>query len=246
VNALSSALPHGIREAQFCQGGVREGVLFQELPASVRKEDPLEVATSPYARPSAKGMADILLASIPPTSKNDARSFPWSLISVNVVRSLANVLFQYSDLAKESSSAAALYSTTTGILASSHGVSHADCALLALMFEERFEGELLPREAKYKVSLQALLTAEQVWWSRYLGKLAMMVVRMCLAGTIEETKARVKVGASWKDGMGRQGDKGGIEIKFGIQKRIDDTLMLRDMMEELLGVIEKVGKEGWE
>jgi retrograde regulation protein 2 len=39
-----------------------------------------------------------------------------------------------SDLAKEFSSAAALYSTNTGTLASSHGVSHYDRALLALIF----------------------------------------------------------------------------------------------------------------
>jgi retrograde regulation protein 2 len=253
VNALSSALPHGIKEARFCQGGVREGVLFQELPASIRKEDPLEVATSPFARPSAKGMGDILLASIPPTSKGDARSFPWSSFSVNVVRSLANVLFQYSDLAKESSSAAALYSTTTGILASSHGVSHSDRALLALMFEERFEGELPPREADYKVSLQALLTPEQIWWTHYLGKVAMMIARMYPAGVIEEAKPRANVSASWKDGMGRDGEKSGFEITFRIQKRIDDPFMLKDTMEDLLGVIEKVGKrknwiggkEGW-
>jgi retrograde regulation protein 2 len=253
VNALSSALPHGIKEARFCQGGVREGVLFQELPASIRKEDPLEVATSPFARPSAKGMGDILLASIPPTSKGDARSFPWSSFSVNVVRSLANVLFQYSDLAKESSSAAALYSTTTGILASSHGVSHSDRALLALMFEERFEGELPPREVDYKVSLQALLTPEQIWWTRYLGKVAMMIARMYPAGVIEEEKPRANVSASWKDGMGRDGEKSGFEITFRIQKRIDDPFMLKDTMEDLLGVIEKVGKrknwiggkEGW-
>jgi hypothetical protein len=66
-------------------------------------------------------------------------------------------------LAKESSSAIALYSTSTGIFASCHGVSHKDRALLALMFEERFEGELPPREANYKASLAALLTDEEVW-----------------------------------------------------------------------------------
>jgi retrograde regulation protein 2 len=81
----------------------------------------------------------------------------------------------------------------------------------------------------------------------------MMIARMYPAGIIEKAKPRVKVSASWKDGVGRQRDKGGIEIKFRIQKRIDDPLMLRDTKEELLRVIEKVGKrknwiggkEGW-
>ena len=72
VNVLVEALPHGIRDAHFCQGGVREGVLFQELPPSIRRKDPLEVATSLVARPSAWLMGE-LLASITPTSGDEAR-----------------------------------------------------------------------------------------------------------------------------------------------------------------------------
>jgi retrograde regulation protein 2 len=34
----------------------------------------------------------------------------------------------------------------------------------------------------------------------------------------------------------------GIELKFRIQKRVDDPFMLKDTMDELLEVIEKVGK----
>lgn len=38
VNVLANALPNGIKEAHFCQGGVREGILFQELPQSIRQQ----------------------------------------------------------------------------------------------------------------------------------------------------------------------------------------------------------------
>jgi len=252
VNVLGEALPYGIKEARFCQGGVREGVLFQELPDSVRKQDPLEVATSRFARPSAREMGDLLLAAIPPPTNDESRSFP-SSISVNVIRSLANIFFEHSDLSKESSSSAALYSTTTGIMASAHGVSHADRALLALMFEERFEGELPPREEDYKATLRALLTPEQVWWTRYLGKLAMMVARMYPAGVIEEGKPRTKISAAWAAGLGKHGNKDGLELTFTIAKIPNDPFMLKDIMEDLLQVIEKVGKrknwiggkEGW-
>lgn len=252
VNVLAEALPHGIKEARFCQGGVREGVLFQELPHSIREQDPLEIATTPFAKPSARAMGDLFLASIPPNSKSDARSFPKS-ISVNVVRSLANVFFEHSDLAKESSSGAALYSTTTGILAAAHGVSHTDRALLALMFEERFEGELPPRETDYKAALRGLLTPEQVWWTRYLGKIAMMTGRMYPAGVIEEAKPRVRVSARWAAGLGKHGNKDGLEVKFSIVKRPNDPYMLKETMVDLLRVIETVGKrknwiggkEGW-
>lgn len=252
VNVLTEALPYGIKEARFCQGGVREGVLFQELPHSIRKQDPLEIATGPFAKPSARAMGDLFLASIPPTLEGEARSFPKS-ISVSVVRSLANVFFEHSDLIKESSSGAALYSTTTGILAAAHGVSHTDRALLALMFEERFEGELPPRESDYKAALWGLLTPEQVWWTRYLGKIAMMVGRMYPAGVIEEGKPRSRISAKWAAGLGKHGNKDGLEVKFSIAKRPNDPYMLKESMEDLLRVIETVGKrknwiggkEGW-
>jgi retrograde regulation protein 2 len=50
---LSKALPHGIQKAHFCQGGIREGILFRELDPTVREEDPLEVATKKYGYKSA-------------------------------------------------------------------------------------------------------------------------------------------------------------------------------------------------
>ena len=38
VSVIADSITDGIREAHFCQGGVREGVLFQELAQEV---DPL-------------------------------------------------------------------------------------------------------------------------------------------------------------------------------------------------------------
>jgi retrograde regulation protein 2 len=241
VNALAESLPYGIKDARFCQGGVREGILFQELPPSTRREDPLEVATSRHARPSAEDMGTLLIAAIPPTSTDEARSFPRS-ISTHVIHALANVLFVHSDLAKESASAAALYSTSTGILASSHGVSHTDRALLALMFEERFEGELPPREADFKNALRQLLNPEEVWWTRYLGKMGMVISRLYPAGIIEIAKPRVKISAKWAAGLGKHGSKNGIELRFEIAKRVDDPFMLKETMEDVLEAVEKVGK----
>ncbi|KEF53285.1 retrograde regulation protein 2 [Exophiala aquamarina CBS 119918] len=252
VNVLSEAIPFGIKEAQFCQGGVREGVLFQELPIHTRREHPLQVATARYARPSAMALGDLLLSAIPISMGNEPRSFPRS-ISTDIIRSLANVFFEYSDVSKESSSSAALSSTTTGILASAHGVSHSDRALLALMFEERFEGELPPREADYKTALSDILTPEEVWWTRYIGKVAMTVARVYPTGVMEEGEPRVKISAQWVAGLGRHGNKNGIELKFSVPKVPNDPLMRKPVLEDLLHVIQKVGKrknwvggkEGW-
>lgn len=252
VNVLADAIPFGVKEAQFCQGGVREGVLFQGLPPEVKREHPLQVATRPFATPSSMDIGDLFLSAIPPSADSDPRAFPRT-ISTDIIRSLANVFFNYADVSKESSSSAALFSTTTGILASAHGVSHIDRALLALMFEERFEGELPPRESDYKEALRALLTPEQVWWTRYIGKVAMMVARLYPAGVIEQAKPRVRISARWAAGLGKNDNKDGIELKFSIPKVRHDPYMLKDTMEALLRTIEKVGKrknwiggkEGW-
>jgi retrograde regulation protein 2 len=255
VNVLAESLQDvgGIKKARFCQGGVREGVLFQELSNHIRGQDPLEVATEPFARSSARAMGDLLLCALPGMSNkvtNDKHAIheraPAASITVHVVRALANVLFVHSDLAKESSSTAALYSTSTGILASCHGVSHKDRALLALMFEERFEGELPPREAKYKASLARLLTNEEIWWTKYIGKVAMLVARLYPAGVVDEQKPRALIESQWKAGMGKHGCKEGLELKFLIDKQEGRKFMLKETMEEVMEAIEKVGrKKNW-
>jgi retrograde regulation protein 2 len=116
VNVPAGALPHGIRDAHLCQGGVREGVLFQEFPPSTRQGIRLKWQLLCTRNPLLGLMGGLLLASIPPASEDKARSFPPS-ISRHVINSLANVLFVHPDMTKGSASATALYSTSTGILA---------------------------------------------------------------------------------------------------------------------------------
>ena len=252
VNVLAGALPHGIKEAHFCQGGVREGVLFQELRPSIRRESPLEVATAPYARSSATAISDLLLCAIPEPSKTDSKRFPES-IGAYVIRALANVLYVHSVMSKETSSTAALYSTSTGLLSTSHGVSHSDRALLALMLEERYEGELPPREVDFKFSLSQLLTEEVVWWTRYIGKIALLISRLYPAGFIDENKPRIRLSATWATDLGKRGTKEGLKLTISIERVKNDPMKLKEALEDGVGVIEKVGKrknwiggkEGW-
>jgi retrograde regulation protein 2 len=252
VNVLAEALPHGIKEARFCQGGVREGVLFQELTTFVRAQDPLEIATAPFARPSAGEIAEHLLKSIPPSLRTDPRRFPES-ITLHVIRAFANVLYVHSDMSKESSSASALYSTSTGILASSHGLSHIDRALLCLMLEERYEGELPPREVDFKDSLRLLLAPEQVWWTRYIGKVGLLVSRLYPAGVIKREEPRIRLSAAWATNLGKKKRKEGLELTVSIQRRENDPFKFKESLEAHVGKIAKVGKkkhwiggeEGW-
>lgn len=134
-----------------------------------------------------------------------------------------------------------VYSTTTGILVAAHGVSHADRALLALMFEERFEGELPLRESDYKAALRGLLTLEQVWWTRYLGKIAMMIARMYPAGGSKKQNRECEFRQDGLLALGKHGNKEGLEVKFTVAKRADDPYLLKDTMIDLLRVVERVG-----
>lgn len=242
VNALAESLPYGIKEARFCQGGVREGVLFQELTPFVRAQDPLEVATAPFAPQSVGAIAEHLLSSIPIRRATDPKRFPES-ITFHVIRAFANVLYVHSDIPKESSSACALYSTCTGILASSHGLSHADRALLCLMLEERYEGELPPREADFKESLRSLLTPEEVWWTRYVGKVGLLVSALFPAGVIKSQEPRIRLSAQWATNLGKKGGKEGLELMIYIQKRVNDPFKRKESLESHVGKIMNVGKK---
>jgi retrograde regulation protein 2 len=241
VNVLAESFPHGIKEAHFCQGGVREGVLFQELTPNIRMDDPLEVATAPYRRPSATAIGDLLRNALPVPSNTDAKKFPES-INIHVIQALANVLYVHSVMSKELSSASALYSTSTGLLSSSHGVSHRDRALLALILEERYEGELPPREVNFKFSLTQLVTAEEVWWTRYIGRVGMLISRMYPTGFIDESKPRVALFATFASGLGKGGNKEGLKLVISIQKVKNDPMKLKEAVEDITRVVEKIGK----
>jgi hypothetical protein len=71
VNVLAESLRDvgGIKEARFCQGDVREGVLFQELPDRIRGQDPLKMATQPFAHTSVRAIRDLRLCALPGMSR---------------------------------------------------------------------------------------------------------------------------------------------------------------------------------
>jgi retrograde regulation protein 2 len=253
INVLANSLPHGIKEAHFCQGGVREGVLFQELPQNIRQQQPLEVATAPYARSSASAIAELLLSSIPQPTKVDDRKFPES-IGGYVIRALANVLYVHSVMSKETSSTAALYSTSTGLLSTSHGISHSDRAILALILEERYDGSPPPREMDFKAQLSEILTPETVWWTRYIGKVGFLISSLYPAGSIDQRKPRVGLSSIWTSHMEKGvGTQKGLKLIISIPKVKNDPMRLKEVLEDSVKVISKVGKkknwiggaEGW-
>ncbi|KAJ5256611.1 hypothetical protein N7478_012715 [Penicillium angulare] len=240
VNVLAESLPYGIKEAHFCQGGVREGLLFREMPPFIRQKDPLEVATAAYAPSSAQSIAALILATLPRPAEN--RTFPSSM-TVHLIQAFANALYFHATMSKELSSSAALYSTSTGILASTHGIPHSHRALLALMLQERYGGELPPRDVDFKSHLQGILTPDEVWWTRYLGKVGLVLSQLYPTGSIDSSKPRILPAARWVKGLGKKGKKDGLELTISIQRVEYDPTNLKEELKHDVQKIEKVGKK---
>jgi retrograde regulation protein 2 len=72
VNTLMETLPK-VNSVVFCQGGVREGALFSTLPKSIRKLDPLEVATQPFAPPAAREFIKLMEHALPKSVPRELR-----------------------------------------------------------------------------------------------------------------------------------------------------------------------------
>ncbi|KAB5542752.1 Ppx/GppA phosphatase family-domain-containing protein [Coniochaeta sp. 2T2.1] len=250
INVVNAAIPHGISTAHFCQGGVREGFLFRELAPSVRAEAPLEVATRGVAPASARALYQMLTFSFPEPSPRFR--FPAG-IQPHVLVAFANMLYVHAIMDKELASTSALYSTSTGLLSSTRGVSHEDRARLALMLESRYMGELPPREVRFREALRAIITPEEVWWAAYLGRIGYLLGRLYPAGTVEESKPRVTLSSEWATDLGKDKKKKGLRLIISVQKKRHDPAKLKQTLREHVDVVEKVGKkknwiggpEGW-
>ena len=248
VNVLVDALPN-IKEIRFCQGGVREGFLFDTFDEATRAMDPLSAASAHYGSPSSSQIAELLMSAIPPDAKDLDRGVSASF-GAPIVRALANLLFAHSSLPKESTSLAALCSPITGLLASAHGVSHTNRALLALMLCQRWDGELPPPYNTLQDRLRALLTRQEVFWCGYLGQVANLVGYVYPAGQIGALE-RLKFQARWSTGLGKKGLEQGVALLIEVKK--DDPMTSSEVIRPFLEGIEAVakkkyrvgGKEGW-
>lgn len=249
ITALTEALPI-IKDARFCQGGVREGILYQSLPSSIREVHPLPTATSPYASPSARIITNLLRKSIPLSSPENPQ--PQSIIDRPFTEALTNLLYLHSPLPKESRAAAALHCATTGLLAGVHGISHEDRALLGLILCERWGGQISPTDDEFLLRMQSLLGDEQTWWAKYVGRVVALVGEVYPAGVVPAVP-RVEFAASWVPSLKGKGDDGGLGIEFVVSVRAVDVMTADSVISGSVKALEKVGKkknwiggkEGW-
>jgi retrograde regulation protein 2 len=220
INTLMQALPK-VHRVVFCQGGVREGMLYSTLPQSVRKQDPLHVATQPFAPPAAQELVKLIEHALP-------RCVPFEIR--RIVRPLVGIMLHHSNVPKESRASCGLHSTTTGVLASTHGLTHTTRALLALALCSRWGGEV--SDSTLKQRLQQLVGSEMEFWCRYLGAVAAVVGAIYPAGIIVEGEERVRFFGE---------EKGAIVL--GVRFKGGDPVTNGIMVEKELDGVRKVGKK---
>ncbi|EXJ91381.1 hypothetical protein A1O1_04493 [Capronia coronata CBS 617.96] len=241
VNVLVDALPM-ITQVRFCQGGVREGFLFDTLDTATKALDPLPAATAPYGTACAGDLAELLFAGLP--GQNDlGRTLPASL-NAALIRAVADMMYLHLPLPKETRSVAALHTSLTGVLASAHGISHADRALLALTLCARWDGDLPPPYSDLQTRLQAILTQQEVFWAKYLGVLAGLVGAVYPAGRVDVARPRLQFAARWADGLGKKGLNQGVVLQINCRREShNDAMTAPAALNPLVHELEKVGKK---
>lgn len=195
VTALTQSLPF-ISNIYFAQGGVREGLLFSSLPPQIRSQDPLVIATLTYGPKSTQDLAALLRASIPPfVGKSPTAKF----FTSNFLTSIIHLLTAHAHLPKDIRAATSLRATTTGLLASTHGISHFDRAVLALVLCERWGAELSLADTQFHSLLQSLVGQEVSWWAKYLGRVARGLGHLFPTGLMREgeREGSLAIEAEW-------------------------------------------------
>ncbi|KAL9113594.1 MAG: hypothetical protein Q9227_002332 [Pyrenula ochraceoflavens] len=237
IQNVLKALP-AVKEIRFCQGGVREGYLFSLLDECTRCQHPLVAATNQYAPDGAEKIAS-LLRRVVPTGKNvDEDGLP-DCFDEAFFNALASTMYVHSGQPKESTSITALHLTTTGILASAHGISHEDRALLALALCERWDAELPPQEADLFQRLGQVVSPLEQWWARYLGRVAALIGTVYPAGRVG--RRRIVMKGDW--GADKASSKRYHSVELLLILSGSEVLTNEDVLTPLIEDIEKMGKK---
>lgn len=242
VNAVVDALPM-TKNIQFSQAGIREGFLFSKLPAEVRAQDPLLAATLAYAPPSRDSIKTLLRFALPAVASPLSSSRTPECISATFLEGLANLLFTHSNIPKETRTAAALHSTTTGILASANSLTHTDRALLALILSERWGGDLVSTDEMFRNRLRHCVSPQEAWWARYLGRVASMVGDVYPSGVVPE-RWRIRLETEWDCIVKKKGRCDILRLKVQCNASDDEeTAVVREALVDYAERIEKIGKK---
>ncbi|KAF7587943.1 hypothetical protein BBP40_006509 [Aspergillus hancockii] len=242
VNVIMDALPT-ITHIQFCQGGVREGFLFDRMPQEIRAQDPLLAASLPYASASSNAARRLLISALPTSSSPIASFHAPASFSPHLLGALANLLFAHARVPRESRSAAALHCATTGILASVNTVSHVERALIALILCERWAGDLAPTDQTFYQQLVRYISKKEAWWCLYLGRVATLIGDVHPSGHVSETHWRIQLETEWESIVKKKEKCDLLRLAVRCNKDVAAATMMLDSLQERAEKVEKAGKK---
>lgn len=171
-----------VSNATFAQGGVREGLLYDGLPPPIRAENALLAATQPYAPPSASALYQLLDC--------------FTLVTAPLRVATINLLYTHGPITKDIRAAAALRSTTTGILASANGLDHFERGMLALILCERWDADLPNTDTGLVNGMIEVCGPHLSWWAAFLGRIAKGIASLYPAGLVRQGGQKVSLEAT--------------------------------------------------
>ncbi|CAL9728518.1 retrograde regulation protein 2 [Monosporozyma unispora] len=186
MTALFDVLPK-IKTIYFSEGGIREGTLYSYLSPEIRSQNPIVVASRPYAPLLANKYLELLMTAIP------QNTVP-SVVVDMVAPALCNLAFIHASYPKELQPTAALHVATTGIIAGCHGISHLIRALIGIALCNRWGGNIPETEEIYLQSLENLVLNDSnkiqakriIWWTRYIGTIMYVICGVHPGGNIRD------------------------------------------------------------
>lgn len=186
MSAAFDSLPR-IKTVHFSEGGVREGTLYSILPREIRAQDPLTIATRPYAPLLAEKYLELLKSAVPKELFSD-------ITYKRIAPALCNLAFVHASYPKELQPTAALHVATSGIIAGCHGLSHRARALIGIALCNRWGGELPDVEEDYMRSLEDIVLRDGnkperkkiIWWTKYIGTIMFVICGVHPGGNIRD------------------------------------------------------------
>ncbi|CCH63005.1 hypothetical protein TBLA_0I03520 [Henningerozyma blattae CBS 6284] len=186
MSAASEAFPK-IKSVHFVDAGIREGTLYEQLPKEIRAQDPLIIATRPYAPLLAEKYLSVLRSALP----EDDVPF---MVYNRIAPALCNLAFVHSSYPKELQPTAALHVATSGIISGTHGLSHRVRAMIGIALCDRWGGDIPDTEITFMRELEEIVLRDGnknqrkriIWWTKYIGTIMFVVCGVHPGGNIRD------------------------------------------------------------
>jgi len=205
TSALLESLPK-VKSIYFSEGGIREGFLYTQLPASIHNQDPIIIASKPYAPLLSNKYLKLLLSAVPRNPHTAEYPIP-EIVWKRVAPTLCNLAFIHASYPKELQPTAALHVAITGIISGCNGISHEMRALIGIALCYRWGGNIPETEEHFLESMENVILNQYdenskknlrmakriIWWTKYIGTFMYVICGVHPGGNIRDNLFKFNV-----------------------------------------------------